>query len=212
MKRLTAICSMVFLSFIFLCGTIQAQTLKDFFNSAETPVTWLGVDFTRVKVLNEINGTPSSIREQFNKINQLILNEPKKYAVDLAFDKPGIVKDIRFTMAKNEKTDPEKIMDTGGDDLRFKKQDVESIVKGYDFGDKKGLGIIFVAETLNKATVTGAFYVTIIDMGTKKVLLTERMTAKPAGFGFRNYWAKTIYDILMQIGRGKYNEWKAANG
>lgn len=212
MKKQTGVFSCVFLLVMVLSHSLSAQTLKDLFNATETPLTWLGVDFTQVKVLNDPTGTPSGIKEQFNKINQLILNEPRKYAVDLAFNKPDIAKDIRFTTAKNETTDPENIIGSGSDDVRFKKATIESIVKGYDFEDKKGLGIMFIAETLNKASVTGAFYVTIIDMGTKKVLLTERMTGKPAGFGFRNYWAKTIYEILLQIERGKYSEWKAANG
>ncbi len=212
MKKQTGLFSCVFLFVMVISQSLSAQTLKDFFNATETPATWLGVDFTQVKVLNELTGTPSGIKEQFNKINQLILNEPRKYAVDRSFNKPDIAKDIRFTIAKNEAIDPEKISEFSSDDVRFKKETIESIVKGYDFEDKKGLGVMFIAETLNKATVAGAFYVTIIDMGTKKVLLTERMTGKPAGIGFRNYWAKTIHDILLQIERGKYSEWKAANG
>jgi len=44
------------------------------------------------------------------------------------------------------------------------------------------------------------------------VLLTERFTEKASGFGFRNYWAKTIWNALEDIRKGKYKEWKSANG
>lgn len=207
MKKIVSLC-IVALSVL----SASAQSLKDFFNNAETPVTWLGIDFTQAKVLNEAAVTPTAIKQNFAGINQLILNEPKKFFVDVAFNKPDISKDISFVNAKNDKVDPDKIVETSSDEVRFKKETIESIVKSYSFGDKKGIGVMFIAEVLNKASVTGAFYVTIIDMGSRKVLLTERMTAKPAGFGFRNYWAKTVHEILKQIEKGKYNEWKSANG
>jgi hypothetical protein len=38
------------------------------------------------------------------------------------------------------------------------------------------------------------------------------MTAKAAGFGFRNYWAKTVYEVLDDIKKSKYKEWKANAG
>ncbi len=207
MKKIVSLC-IVALSVL----SASAQSLKDFFNNAETPATWLGIDFTQAKVLNEAAVTPTAIKQNFAGINQLILNEPKKFFVDVAFNKPDISKDISFVNAKNDKVDPDKIVETSSDEVRLKKETIESIVKSYSFGDKKGIGVMFIAEVLNKASVTGAFYVTIIDMGSRKVLLTERMTAKPAGFGFRNYWAKTVHEILKQIEKGKYNEWKSANG
>ena len=212
MKRITGILCSAFLLVMVTVVSASAQALKDFFNDPAVPVTWLGVDFTQAKVLNEANGTPSGIKQQFTKINQLIMSEPAKYTIDKAFDKPDMIKNIAFVTAMNEKIEPENIKEFSSDDVRFKKETITSIVKGYDFGDKKGMSVMFIAETLNKASATGAFYVTILDMGSRKVLLTERMTGKPVGFGFRNYWAKTIHDILLQIERGRYSEWKSANG
>lgn len=49
-------------------------------------------------------------------------------------------------------------------------------------------------------------------MASKKVLLTERMTAKAGGFGFKNYWVKTVFLVLEEIRKSKYKEWKSANG
>ncbi|MBX3240969.1 MAG: hypothetical protein KIT80_15795 [Chitinophagaceae bacterium] len=212
MKKLTGLLRVVILSTLFFVNQpASAQTLKEFFNSSEVPVTWLGIDFTQVKVLNDINATPIAVREQFTKINELVLKEPNNFTLTRVFNKTDIVNDISFVNAKNAKTDTEKLTEDAKDE-RLDKSAIESVVKGYDFGDKKGLGIIFIAETLNKASLIGSYYVTIIDIGSKKVLLTERMTGKPAGFGFRNYWAKTIKDILLQIEKGKYREWKAVNG
>lgn len=190
---------------------VSAQTLKDFLSSSEVPLTYLGVDFTQAKVLNEIAANASDIRDrQYAAINQVIINEPKKYDFQKAFSKSVVTNDISLVNEKNGKIDAEKIIAT--EEPKLTKANIESVVKGYNFSGKKGIGLMFVMESMNKATATASMYVTLIDLSSKKVLLTERMTAKPAGFGFRNYWAKTVYEVLDDIKKSKYKDWKKENG
>jgi hypothetical protein len=54
----------------------------------------------------------------------------------------------------------------------------------------------------------GAFFVTFINMNTKEVLFTERMTGEPGGFGLRNYWAGSVYNILKRIKSTEYRSWQ----
>lgn len=210
MKSVYKTSGLLFLSILLLSfKQLSAQTLKDFFNSADVPLTYLGVDFTQAKVLNEL-ATGADIRDrQYPAINQVIINEPKKYDVAKAFDRAQVTNDISFVNAKNAKIDADKIAASGSDDVHFKNTTVESIVKSYDFGGKKGIGLMFIMETMNKASAQALIHVTLIDMATKKVLLTEKIIEKPAGFGFRNYWAKTIFEALDDIRKSKYKEWKA---
>ncbi|MCO5239394.1 MAG: hypothetical protein M9904_05015 [Chitinophagaceae bacterium] len=193
---------------------VSAQTLKEFFNSSEVPLTYLGVDFTQAKVLNDAVTNAMDIRDrQFAAINGVIVNEPKKYDFQKAFSKTTVTNDLSFVNAKNAKVDAEKIMGSGDvKDDRFTKATIESIVKGYSFSGKKGIGLMLIMETMNKASVTASMYVTFIDLASGKVLLTDRMTAKAAGFGFRNYWAKTVDVVLKDIAKSKYKEWKAKAG
>lgn len=205
------------LAIVFLlAGTqpLSAQTLKDFFNSSEVPLTYLGVDFTRAKVFNDIAANAMDIRDrQFAAINQVIVNEPKKYDFQKALSKSNVTNDISFVNAKNAKIDAEKIIESNSaDEVRFTKATIESIVKGYKFAGKKGIGLMFIMESMNKASAQASMYVTFIDLASGKVLLTERMIAKAAGFGFRNYWAKTVYEVLDDIKKSKYKEWKANAG
>ncbi|MFT3751294.1 MAG: hypothetical protein QM768_23485 [Agriterribacter sp.] len=213
MKRILK--SSLLLLFIVLVAGVQqvsAQSLKEFFNSSEVPLTYLGVDFTRAKILNELAANNMDIRDrQLPAINQVIVNEPKKYDFQKAFSKTTVNNDIALVNAKNAKIDAEKMVESSSDAVHLKKADIEAIVKGYDFGGKKGIGLMFIMESMNKASAEASMYVTLIDMSGRKVLLTERMTAKAAGFGFRNYWAKTIYEVLDDIKKSKYKEWKAAN-
>jgi hypothetical protein len=205
------------LAIVFLlAGTqpLSAQTLKEFFNSSEVPLTYLGVDFTQAKVFNDIAANAMDIRDrQFAAINQVIVNEPKKYDFQKALSKSNVTNDISFVNAKNAKIDAEKIIESNSaDEVRFTKATIESIVKGYKFAGKKGIGLMFIMESMNKASAQASMYVTFIDIASGKVLLTERMTAKAAGFGFRNYWAKTVYEVLDDIKKSKYKEWKANAG
>lgn len=47
-----------------------------------------------------------------------------------------------------------------------------------------------------------------MDMRTKEILIHERFTAKPRGFGIRNYWAGSINRIMKEIKNDKYEKWK----
>ena len=206
----------LFAAMLLFIGTqpASAQTLKEFFNSSEVPLTYLGVDFTQAKVFNDIAANAMDIRDrQFAAINQVIINEPKKYDFQKAFSKSTVTNDISFVNAKNAKIDAEKIIEANSaDEMRFKKATIESIVKGYNFKGKKGIGLMFIMESMNKASAQASMYVTLVDLASGKVLLTERMTAKAAGFGFRNYWAKTIAEVLKDIQKSEYKEWKANAG
>lgn len=78
----------------------------------------------------------------------------------------------------------------------------EQIVSNYKIPDDlSGVGLVFIAESYSKPEEAGAYYVTFIDLSTKKVLSTERMTGKAKGFGLRNYWAYTFYKVLQEIGK-----------
>ncbi len=55
MKSVYKTSGLMFLTILLLsCKQLSAQTLKDFFNSSDVPLTYLGVDFTQAKVLNEL--------------------------------------------------------------------------------------------------------------------------------------------------------------
>jgi hypothetical protein len=198
---------------LILSFSLKAQTLKEFFNSSEVPLVFLGVDFTHAKVLNDVTANAMDIRDrQYAGINQVIVNEPKKYDFQKAFNKTNVINDVTQAVEKIAKVDAEKIVESGADEIHLKPADVSAIVKSYNFSGKKGIGVMFIMETMNKTSAQASMYVALIELPSGKVLLTERFTEKAAGFGFRNYWAKTIWAALDDIKKSKYKEWKSSNG
>jgi hypothetical protein len=78
---------------------------------------------------------------------------------------------------------------------------VQELIGKYDCGSDKGIGLVFVMENFDKMFKinTASMIVVFFDIGTKKVLHSERMTEKGGGFGFRNYWVSAVYKVLKQI-------------
>jgi len=189
----------------------QAQTLKDFFSSDE-PLTYLGIDFTQARVIGEPVTDANDMRDRnFPAINAVVVNEPKKYDIAGAFHKT-VNTDLALVNKHNETTNTATLKsDNASDYNRLKQEDVEKLVKGYNFNGKKGVGLLFVMDGMSKAEKAANVYVTLVDMGTKKVLLAEKIEGKAQGFGFRNYWAYTIHKVLEEVEKHKYKDWKAKN-
>jgi hypothetical protein len=187
----------------------QAQTLKEFFSSG-APLTYLGIDFTQAKVIGEQVADANDMRDRaFPSINSVVVNEPKKYDIAGAFH-TQVTTDLSLVNKHNEAINTAKLKsDNAADYNHLQPADVEKLVKGYNFNGKKGVALLFVMDGMSKAEKAATMYVTLIDMGAKKVLLAEKMEGKAQGFGFRNYWAYTIHKVLEDVEKHKYKEWKA---
>ena len=121
--------------------------------------------------------------KHFPGINQVVINEPKKYDLAKAFKKP-ITNDISVTEKVNATIDADKIKSSSSsDESRLDEAAIQKVVSQYDLNGKKGVGLVFIMEGLNKPGAKGSMYVTFIDMATRKVIFTERMTGKAGGFG-----------------------------
>lgn len=200
--------TLLLLASLFVVVNSQAQTLKEFFTT-NTPLTYLGVDFTQARVIGEAVTDANDIRDRFySGINNVIIGEPKKYDLAAAFH-AEINSDLEAVKKRNAAINIDQIKSSNTADFnRLKTADIDKLVKGFDFDGKKGVGLLFVMDGMSKAEEAANVYVTLVDMGSKKVLLTEKMEGKAGGFGFRNYWVHTIYEVLKDIKKGKYNEWK----
>jgi hypothetical protein len=204
-------------AFVLLFGSstqIFSQTLKDVFNNSESPLTYLGIDFTKAHLLDI--GNADDIRNRlYGSINQLIVNEPKKFDLNGAFRKSNIDHDFSAVTKNNAKINMNDIISTNAADFdRLKESDITAVVKALDLSGKSGVGFLFVMEAMRKVDKKGdaAIWVTLVDMKTKKVLMTERIVEKATGIGFRNYWASTIKEVIDDIEKKKYKEWRTKYG
>ena len=134
MKRTIKLsCVVAFILVLVNLKTVSAQTLKDFFNTSETSLTYLGIDFTKAKLINYPNPDPMDIRNRiYGSINDVVINEPKKYDIAGAFHKSAITSDLTAVKARNEKINTEDIVSGNTADYsRLKESDIASVVKAF---------------------------------------------------------------------------------
>lgn len=194
-----------FVLFLLLAATAigaKAQTLKGFFDNPEAKFTWLGIDFTKAKLIGDAGANLDDIvPRQYAGINQVVVNEPKKYDISGAFHHKNYTTDLSIVNKRNETASKDSLQsDNSADAEHFTADQISRMVRSYDFAGKTGIGVMFFMESMNKTGKQAAMYVTIIDLDKKNVLMTERMTAKTGmAFGFRNFWALTVSKVLNDL-------------
>ncbi len=205
---------------LFFCSnmrSLSAQTVKDIFTSSETSILYLGIDYTQARLINDASQTGIDVRDKyFPGINAVVINEPKKYDLQKAFNKSMINNNLSIVTKRNKTINAENIESfESADYSRLKEEDINKLVGGIDFENKKGIGLLFIVEGMKKVdkSATSSIWVTFVDMGAKKVLMTERMEGVTGGgFGFRNYWASTIFSVIEKIEKREYKDWKKKYG
>lgn len=188
MKKLSLIVFTVFLGSVL--GIAQV-------NKNDKAFTFYGLDFSKSKMIgSEGFSNPYDVVEKyFRSINELIRNEAEKYNIRAALNKDQIEYDYSIVEKNNAAVSPSELVINTSHSVSD--NDVVSLIKGYKTKDSK-LGVVFVVESFDKTAERANIIVTYFDPSTKQVLLTQRLNGKPGGFGFRNYWAGAIANILKE--------------
>jgi hypothetical protein len=201
----------LFLGFTFLISSLcVAQDVKDIFER-KTKVTWLGLDLTGAKFIGDRErfGSTSDVMHLMESWNDLMLKEHDKYNVKLAIQKDEIVEALDVAKEHNAGLDPaEMFSNDTNDQNHLGESDIKAIIADYDFKNNSGIGIIFNVEAFNKLKDVSSVWVTFVNMDTKEVFFTERMTGQPGGSGLRNFWGNSMEDILIKIRRKEFENWK----
>jgi hypothetical protein len=199
-----------FLAFLFICTSVTkgfAQTKDDILNE-NADITFLGLDFSQTKFIGDAANfgdagevTNNDFRDKYIPgWAALYIDEQKKYDISKLLDyKKDIPYDLDITAKANESLGKKDFFSSNLDDYKKLTEDnINGIVKKYNFQGKKGVGMIVFVEGMSKGKKEAGGWVTFVDMGSKKVLLTVYETGKAEGFGFKNYWAKAFYNIVKE--------------
>ena len=201
--------------FLVYAGMASAQTAADLFKPGSVEFYWLGIDYSHVKIVGgyiqffgDAGKGGAEVRDAFFPAwNALVLAEPKKYDIAGMIQQSSIKNDIEMITSINAKT---KIDDMEASETpNYSEADIERFVSQYNLSGKSGIGVLFIAESLNKLGQVGTFHFVAIRNSDKTVLLQQRFTGKPMGFGVRNYWAGSVYDIIGSIKKTHYKAWKS---
>ncbi len=199
------------------CSLSYSQTAADLFRKTDHKISWLGIDFSQVKLIGEFNhffgaGSHSVVDvrdEYFNRWNRLVLAEPNKYDLRSMLRKTSIFYDIDMMNAINSSCSVENMEELNTPNYSL--EQIRQFISLYPIENKSGIGVLMIAESLNKYAQEAYFHVVILNMETKEILIHERIRSKPSGFGLRNYWAGAIHQTMKQVENTYYRKWKYAH-
>jgi hypothetical protein len=210
MKSTAKLKSLIAFLFVVVSSqTLLAQTKANIFDE-QTPITWLGLDFSQTKFIGAATkgvvsdkGTVSNdeFRDVFTyQWNELFIDEMKKYDVAKAVHRKSVKYAIDVTIKANKALTKKDFFSNNPSDFKLiNESTIADLVKNYDFQNNEGIGMMFFVEGMSKGQEAVGVWVTFVDMKSKTVLLTDYQTEKPGGFGFRNYWAKPFYVIIKEM-------------
>mgnify|MGYP006129633015 CR=1 FL=1 len=168
---------------------------------------WLGLDFSQVKLVGTegFNDVPKIKDYYFNAWNVLMETENSKYNIPKILRLSTVHHYPSFFEMRNANTSIEGLVVKQSTILGTKQ--IEEIVSSYNFNAvKEEIAFMLIVESLNKRDNFGSYWATIVNTKTGKVINTERVTGIPKGFGFRNYWAGSMYDVLKQLRLKKWHK------
>lgn len=199
---------------------------------AATSVTWVGIDFSAVKIYTaetfdnpntpyQVGGggygffyTPPDMRtyktqaDAFADFTDMWNTLFTTDALDSL--KEAIAKDVKPAAAKNGPTD----LSTGGHwlgtngtakETDMTKESVTAMVARWPTGTGVGLG--YVADRFSKVDELGCYWPVFYDMGTHAVIWTDRMCAEPTGAGYRNYWLGSAKHVTSDLEDVRKKNW-----
>lgn len=187
---------MLFMGTIFTAVEAQ-KTRSDIFEDEE--VTFYGLDFSEAQMIGSMGFTdPYEIKNSyFYKWNRLLFAEKEKYNVKKFYRKSEVNYNFDVVDARNDKVDEDALVIDKS--YKIDEEKLKGIVGAYNSKDpSEGLGLVYIIESLDKTDASAYVWVTFFDIKTSKILMSRRMRGKARGFGFRNYWAGAIYDIMKQ--------------
>ena len=192
----------------------HSQTASDLFTDKDIRVSWLGVDYTQVKLIGKFDqfadwGEQSLAElknDYFPAWNKVIINERQKYDLAKMLDRKEVYYDIDMMMMHNAEAKSDGL--EAYNEPNYTPEQIEKFVQQYDLKDKEGIGILLLAESYNKAVEMATYHFVAINMNTGKVLFQERIKGEPGGFGLRNYWAGSIHRVVEKIQKDYYKKWK----
>lgn len=201
---------------LFSLAKAHGQFTADDLFKPSVYMTWLGVDFSEVRFIGPATGwgevstkSPTEMRDKyFPEWNNLIVNEWKNFKIEEAVGRTELDQDIRAVSKANERSNKKEIFSESISDYQLLDEAmIKAMVKKYDFGDKTGLGFLLVAEGMSKGREEASYWATFVDMKTKNVVFTKRITGKAGGFGFRNYWAGSMKSVFKTM-KKEFKNWK----
>ena len=160
-------------------------------------IKFYGVDYSQAKVFGA-KESPYEFKLAFRRINELFIAEAKKYDVGKQLKKEVSEISLEAVNKVNEAINPDELF-TSRTQYTLTKEQVNAAIQALPIPKEAGVGMVFIAELLNKAASRGTYQVVFFDTDTKEIIEEWSTDGKAGGFGLRNYWAGSIHNAIKHL-------------
>lgn len=189
------------------CIGQNSYTTKDIFSAEK--LVYFGIDFSKVKLQGPSGfSRPEEIVSTiFPGINEVVVMESTKYNIQEAFRVKSVQYDFNCTSERNKNVDPDTLV--GYEHFTFDINTLQSMINEYTTNVSEGIGLVFVAECLSKLDTKGYYHIVLFDVATKKILLSQKAAGQAGGIGIRNFWARSVFEVIDRVNARSYRTWKS---
>jgi hypothetical protein len=177
---------------------ISVKTFQDVRSCPE--IVWLGIDFSRVKFIGPagFNDVRSILATQIHGMNDVVIKETNKFDFAKFLRKRARYKADQVYQ-HNMNISPDGIVLVVDPGNRVDGAVVQQVVDECKFPQDSGIGLLFVAESLDKNQSAAFTWVAFVDLACGKVIATSKYAGRAGGLSFRNFWVNAFFDILKQL-------------
>ena len=163
-------------------------------------LVWCGIDYTLVKFIgstDQFNDLPKIQSYYFGAWNEIIEEEKKKYDLNTAFSVATVSYNMEYTILRSQERDMSGIIQNGP--YTIDEEQVKSVVMLNTDPSADKLGAMFVMETLNKNAGISTMWLAVFNLASGEILYMRRYSGAVGGFGFRNYYARSHYNVIKNL-------------
>lgn len=129
----------------------------------------------------------------FQRINGLLYSEPEKYDFERFLRGAVVSVDIDQVQRRNVAGEYHPQFSR---EITITHADLQQLVEDFEIEATQGTGVVLVALLLDKTNACAIYDVVFFDIPTRKLLAVYRKSGNAGGFGLRNYWARSVYEVL----------------
>lgn len=163
-------------------------------------LVWCGIDYTLVKFIgstDQFSDLPKIQSYYFRAWNEIIQAEKGKYDLNTAFSVATVHYNMENAILRSQERDMSEIIQF--DPYTIDEEQVKSVVMLNIDPSADQLGAIFVMETLNKIEEVSTMWLAVFNLASGDILYMRRYSGAVGGFGFRNYYARSHYNVIKNL-------------
>ncbi len=200
--------------FFAVSVTVFGQTSKELFEDNSYDYYWYGIDYSNVKLIGNFSTSTLSDEEDHHLIykryfkawNALIKNERNKFSVEKMLRKDVVIYDTQMISEVNKGAQVDELVAERS--CHLEQTIIDSAINNYQLEQKEGVGVVFLAEYLDKTNTEASYVMIVFNIANRKKLIEKRFITKPVGFGMRNYWAGSFYTIFRSVKEFEFELWR----